>query len=175
MPMSEPSVRDEQDQITEGRFGPIMVDTQINTGNDLLQDFMKKPVADMGVGTTPVHIGGKRPLMVSLQIQTEPLVEEFFQRDEPCVATVAHEPITSQVNEETGSSGSMCELPQMDLLLEEIVIPPTPEPSTIEVHDPYVDDWAESQLYSYAYKLNYDRMVKKKLIKETISKRPASS
>ena len=69
----------------------------------------------------------------------------------------------------------MCELPQMDLLLEEIVIPPTPEPSTIEVHDPYVDDWAESQLYSYAYKLNYDRMVKKKLIKETISKRPASS
>ena len=66
MPMSEPSVRDEQDQITEGRFGPIMVDTQINTGNDLLQDFMKKPVVDMGVGTTPVHIGVKRPLMVSL-------------------------------------------------------------------------------------------------------------
>ena len=41
-----------------------------------------------------------------------------------------------------------------------------------EEEDPYVDDWADSTLYSYVYQLHYERMVKKKLIREIIVKRP---
>ena len=50
----------------------------------------------------------------------------------------------------------------------ELVLPPEPE----VVEDPYVDDWADSTLYSYVYQLHYERMVKKKLIRETVVKRP---
>ena len=51
----------------------------------------------------------------------------------------------------------------------EIILPPESE---VEEEDPYVDDWADSTLYSYVYRLHYERMVKKKLIRETIVKRP---
>ena len=50
----------------------------------------------------------------------------------------------------------------------ELVLPPEPE----VVEDPYVDDWADSTLYSYVYQMHYERMVKKKLIRETVVKRP---
>ena len=50
----------------------------------------------------------------------------------------------------------------------EIILPPESE---VEEEDPYVDDWADSTLYSYVYRLHYERMVKKKLIRETIVKR----
>ena len=52
----------------------------------------------------------------------------------------------------------------------EIILPPKSE--TEEEEDPYVDDWADSTLYSYVYQLHYERMVKKKLIREVIVKRP---
>ena len=35
-PMSEASVREQGDQITEGRFEPQMVDNCVNTGTDLM-------------------------------------------------------------------------------------------------------------------------------------------
>jgi len=42
-----------------------MVDTQVNTGADLMQEYFKKPMNDCAVNTTPIIIGTKKPLMVS--------------------------------------------------------------------------------------------------------------
>lgn len=53
-----------------------------------------------------------------------------------------------------------------------VLPPPSPEPS--EDDDPYVDDWALSQIYQYAYSLHYEHLVKKRLISVTITKRPVT-
>ena len=60
---------------------------------------------------------------------------------------------------ETGSNGS---------LLDE---PATVEPIPVPMAN-YVDDWAESEVYKYSFELNYDRMVRKKLIRVEQVKRP---
>ena len=61
----------------------------------------------------------------------------------------------------------MLDIPEPEEVLE-IIIPPEPETDG----DPYVDDWADSTLYSYVYQMHYERMVKKKLIREIIVQRP---
>ena len=88
--------------------------------------------------------------------------------DEPKLAIQAHEPETNIVNPETGSQTSMLEFPEMEKICE-LVMETEYEPS--EVEDPYVDDWAESSLYRYAYSMHYEHMVKKRLISvETVKK-----
>ena len=52
----------------------------------------------------------------------------------------------------------------MDEPEEEEVIP-VPEAD-------YCDDWAESEIYKYTFELNYDRMVRKKLIRVEDVPRP---
>lgn len=56
----------------------------------------------------------------------------------------------------------------------ELIIPPTPEPSLV-IEDTYVDDWADSELYSYVYEMHYEKMVSKRLIIRSINPRPDSS
>lgn len=63
----------------------------------------------------------------------------------------------------------MLDTPVCDEVLELILPEPTDE------EDGYVDDWAESQLYRYAYEMHYEHMVKKRLISETVVLRPAAS
>ena len=79
---------------------------------------------------------------------------------------MAVEPITAQVNPETGSNSSLLDTPAPEEILDEILLPEA------EDGDPYVDDWADSTLYSYVYQLHYERMVKKKLIREITVQRP---
>ena len=67
-PMSEASVRDQGDQITEGRFEPDMVNTGIGTGTDLIDQYVYKEKAEMCTMTSPIIFGEKKPLMVSSQI-----------------------------------------------------------------------------------------------------------
>ena len=71
---------------------------------------------------------------------------------------MSYEPETAKVNPETGSQSSLIDEPECDTILE-LVLPPGPTEE-----DDYVDDWAESQIYKYAYELHYDHMVKKRLI-----------
>ena len=106
--------------------------------------------------------------MLSALVQTEPLVDEYNNLEENEVAIQALEPTTAQVNPETGSISSLLDIPQTEEILE-IIIPPEPETE----EDPYVDDWADSTLYSYVYRLHYEHMVKKKLIREITVQRPA--
>lgn len=85
---------------------------------------------------------------------------------------MADEPQTLKTNAETGSTSSLVDLPKEEQILE-LIIPPTPEPSVIE--DPYVDDWADSELYSYVYEMHYEKMVSKRLIIRKLNPRPDSS
>ena len=64
-PLSEPSVREQGDQITEGRFEPATVDTGIGTGQELIDQYVYKQKTDMGTITSPIIIGEKKPNMVS--------------------------------------------------------------------------------------------------------------
>lgn len=86
--------------------------------------------------------------------------------EEPIATSLAHEPETAKVNPETGSQSSLIDVPECDGVLKLVL----PEPA--EEEDPYVDDWYESRIYSYAYELHYEHMVKKRLISETVVKRP---
>ena len=60
-------MREQGDQITEGRFEPTMVDTCINTGTELLENYLYKPKIDSGMMTSPIIFGEKKPIMVSAQ------------------------------------------------------------------------------------------------------------
>lgn len=77
-PMSEVSVREQGDQITEGRFEPDKVDTGIGTGQELIEKFLYKPKADTGMMTSPIIFGTKKPAMISALIQTEPMISDKF-------------------------------------------------------------------------------------------------
>ena len=145
-----------------------MVDNQVETDGRLLEEYVKKPKKDVDTNTTPIIIGKPPPLMLSALIQTEPLVDEHNNLEEHEPAVQAEEAITAKINPETGSNSSLLDAPAPEELLE-IILPPEPE---VEEEDPYVDDWADSTLYSYVYQLHYERMVKKKLIREVIVKRP---
>lgn len=140
----------------------------MNTDKNLLEEYLKKPKNDSGVNTAPVIFGKEKPKTYSALIQTEPLVNEYAVMDEPLLNSMAHEPETAKVNPETGSQSSLLDVPACDEILTLVL----PEP---EEEDEYVDDWADSQLYKYAFELHYDHMVKKRLISETIVERPVPS
>ena len=72
------------------------------------------------------------------------MIREIQETEEPPVALRAAEAVTCNVNHETGSNTSMLDVPADEPVLERIEMPPPQEP---EPEDPYVDDWAESQLY----------------------------
>lgn len=167
-PMSEVSVREQADQVTEGRFEPKQVDTQVNTDRKLLDEYLKKPTAESSAMTTPIIFGEEKPRTASVMMQTEPMVNELIPA-EPLPATLAYEPETAQVNDETGSNSSLLDIPKEEQMLE-LVLPPPQEPDTEEVY--YVDDWYESSLYQYAYAEHYQKLIKKKLITEETSVKP---
>ena len=96
------------------------------------------------------------------------MINELGLPDEPFAGLIAHEPVTAQINYETGSNSSLLDEPIPDTVLAPF--PPPPEPETEE--DPYVDDWADSEIYKYAFELHYDRMVKRKLISVELIKKP---
>ena len=93
-PISEISVREQADQVTEGRFDPKQVDTQVGTDMKLLEDYMKKPTVDSGTNTTPIIIGTEKPITASIMLQTEPMVDEVGIPVEPEPASLAYEPTT---------------------------------------------------------------------------------
>ena len=113
-PLSEASVREQGDQITEGRFEPQLVDTQVNTERKLLDDYFKKPTVDSGVNTAPIIFGEEKPRTHSTMIQTEPMVDELGVPEEPRPAQAADEPATAQVNDETGSNSSLLDVPPIE-------------------------------------------------------------
>lgn len=69
------SVREQGDQVTDGRFEPEMIDTQVNTELKLLEDFMKKETNDFGGNTVEVIFGTPKPIMTSILCQTEPEIK----------------------------------------------------------------------------------------------------
>ena len=127
-------------------------------------------MADSGTNTTPVIISTPKPQTMTTQMQTEPMINELIAiPDEPEPMFSANEPEIAHINAETGSNSSLLDVPVCEEVLE-IVLPPPQEPETEE--DPYVDDWADSELYKYVYELHYEKMVKKKLISVELIKRP---
>jgi len=52
--------------VTDGRFEPEMIDTQVNTELKLLEDFMKKETNDFGGNTVEVIFGTPKPIMTSI-------------------------------------------------------------------------------------------------------------
>lgn len=92
-PISEASVREQGDQITEGRFEPVMVDTQMNTDRKFLDDYLKKPSKEMNVGTDPIIIGTPKPEMATTMCQTDPMIKDDKDLGEPISLIVSHEPV----------------------------------------------------------------------------------
>ena len=133
-----------------------------------MEDFFRKPMADMSVNTQPIIFGDSKPRMQSVLIQTQPLVDESGLLDEPEGAPMGHEPTTAQINHETGSNSSWLDPPQPDQVIE---VPQIPKSSNSE-EEYYVDDWMESEVYKYAFEMHYDKMVKRKLISVELVKRP---
>ena len=139
-PMSEVSVREQGDQVSEGRFDPRIQDAQVETGRELLDEYLHRPSRDCGTGTEPVIFGEAKPLMMSAQIQTDAVVDEADGLTEP-----GHqgEALEGKLNSLRGSAASLLPLPEGEQLLE-IVVPP--EPELEEVH---IDDWASTPLFQY--------------------------
>lgn len=82
-PLSEASVREQGDQITEGRFEPAMVDTQVNTDRRFFDEYLKKPSKEMNVGTDPIIIGTPKPEMATTMCQTDPMIKDVNEMEEP--------------------------------------------------------------------------------------------
>ena len=61
-------MREQGDQVTEGRFEPTMVNTQVNTDARLLDEYLNKPKVDSGTNTAPVIFGEERPKTYSALI-----------------------------------------------------------------------------------------------------------
>jgi hypothetical protein len=83
----------------------------VNTDRKLLDDYLKKPTAECSTNTTPIIIGEEKPRTMSIMMQTEPMVNELIP-EEPMPATSAYEPVTGQVNDETGSNSSLLDIPR---------------------------------------------------------------
>ena len=67
-PISDLSVREQGDQVTDGRFEPTMVDMPGQTDANLLDDYLKKPMNDSAVNTMPIIFGDAKPKMTSVLI-----------------------------------------------------------------------------------------------------------
>ena len=159
-PMSQRSVREQCDQVTEGRFEPHMINQGLNTDSKMLEEFFKKSMHDADVNTAPVIFGEPKPRMESIMVQTEVFVDESNLPEEPEPATTAYEPSTgTSKNLETGSNGS--------LLDEPVPVDTIPIPEC-----DYVDDWYQSELYKYTLEMHFERLVKKKLIRVEKIKKP---
>ena len=104
-------------------------------------------------------------------IQTDPVVHEYNTPDEPKLLTLAYEPVTLAKNFETGSNGSLLDVPLVEEMFE-LILPPPQEP---EEPEPITDDWAYSRLYQYVYQSHFDKMVKKRLISTTLVQRPSTA
>ena len=63
--MSEVSVREQGDQVSDGRFDPRIQDAQVETGRELLDDFLHRPSRDCGTSTVPVIFGEAKPVMMT--------------------------------------------------------------------------------------------------------------
>lgn len=93
-------MREQGDQITEGRFEPMMVDNQVNTDRKFLDDYLKKPSKEVNVGTDPVIIGTPKPQMATIMVQTDPQINDDEGGEEPQTLLASREPVTSKPREE---------------------------------------------------------------------------
>ena len=154
-PMSDVSVREQGDQVSEGRFDPRIQDAQVDTGTELLDDYMHRPSRDCATSTIPVIFGEAKPKMMTAMIQTDPLISEIDGLAEPSHQGLAEE---AKLNTNHGSAASLLPLPESEEILE-IIVPPEPEPE----EEAYIIDWANTPLFQYVEAEHHDRMVKKRL------------
>ena len=89
--MSQRSVREQADQVTEGRFEPQMMNQGLNTDSKLLEAYFAKSMHDADVNTGPVIFGEPKPRLESIMVQTEILIDETNMHDDPEPATTAQE------------------------------------------------------------------------------------
>ena len=153
--MSDVSVREQGDQVSDGRFDPRIQDAQVETGRELLDDYLHRPSRDCGTSTVPVIFGEPKPVMLTAWIQTDPVVEEVEGLAEPTHQGQARE---AKLNTTHGSAASLLEIPETEEILE-IVVPPEPEPE----EEALTIDWASTPLFQYVKAEHHDRMVKKRL------------
>jgi hypothetical protein len=83
-----------------------MVNTHMNTDGHLFQDYLKKEVREVNVGTDPILFGTPTPEMCTIMVQTEPQIDEYTP-EEPIVMDLASEAITLAANYDTASNGSL--------------------------------------------------------------------
>ena len=171
-PLSEGSVREQGDQVTEGRFEPIMIDTHVNTDRKLLDSYLKKETKEQNFNTEPVMFNDSKPVMSVAMVQTEPQIDEHEMPAEPTPVDTAQEPLTSAMKDpaDVDSNGSLCDIPATEEMFE-LVLPPPQEPE----EEPITDDWAFSSLYEYVFQSHYERMVKKRLYCEKTVIRPQTA
>lgn len=81
--------------MSDGRFAPVMVNTQVNTDWRLLDDYLRKPMCDSSVNTQPILFGLPKPQTCTAQMQTEPMINEAGIPEEPEPAVIAHMPVTA--------------------------------------------------------------------------------
>jgi len=61
-------MREQADQVSHGRFEPMMIHTTVNTDRKLLEEYLKKPMVDSSMNTQPILFGTPKPLTCSAQI-----------------------------------------------------------------------------------------------------------
>ena len=49
-----------------------MIDNQVNTDRKFFDEYLKKPVKDVNIGTDPIIIGTPQPEMLTTMVQTDP-------------------------------------------------------------------------------------------------------
>ncbi len=103
------SVRDAVDQVTEGRFEPLMESANVQTGAELIETFVKKETVGVETNTEPVTFENVKKFD-SIMVQTDApvnedkeLVSEHFGLLQP------EEPIDNFIEENANSTDALKE------------------------------------------------------------------
>ena len=91
-PLSQVSVREQGDQVSEGRFATKTVARGTGTDQKLLEDYLAKPTVDCAVGTTDVFYEEAKPTYRAMMVQTEEKLDESNLPEEPMPAQIVDEP-----------------------------------------------------------------------------------
>lgn len=80
------SLRDVNDQVTDGRFEPLQFNAQIQTDRELIVNFLKKETAQTDMCTDPIKFMPEREF-TQIMCQTDDMIAE---------PELTHEPIPSE-------------------------------------------------------------------------------
>jgi len=69
-------VREQGDQVTEGRFDPHTINENVGTDSRLLDEYFKKSMADGEANTVDIIFGQEKPRTTSCLVQTEDRLNE---------------------------------------------------------------------------------------------------